>query len=67
MNLTVREIVKKYLQENGYDGLYFDDGDEKCGCALDDFEPCCEMWQECQAAYKHSDDFFRLEKEVKDD
>ena len=36
MNITVKEIVKKYLKENGYDGLV---GNE-CGCDIDDLFPC---------------------------
>jgi len=34
--LTVREIVKEWLEKCGYDGLA---GDE-CGCPLDDLMPC---------------------------
>ncbi len=31
-----REIILKYLQENGYDGL----AGEDCGCGIDDLCPC---------------------------
>jgi hypothetical protein len=34
--MTVKEIVIKYLKDNGYDGLYSDD----CGCMIDDLIPC---------------------------
>ena len=34
--MTVLEIVKLYLEANGYDGLYDDD----CGCGKDDLAPC---------------------------
>ena len=37
--MTVYEIVKKYLKDNGCDGLCTDD----CGCHLDDLMPCCEF------------------------
>jgi hypothetical protein len=30
--MTVKEIVKKYLEENGYDGLW---DEEDCRCFLD--------------------------------
>jgi hypothetical protein len=48
--MTCKEIVKKYLQDNGFDGLY-EPGE--CGCDLDDFMPCggdCAMT--CQPGYK---------------
>ena len=34
----VRDIVKIYLTEHNYDGLYDDDGE--CACLLDDLMPC---------------------------
>lgn len=30
------EIIKKYLEENKYDGLFCD----YCGCSIDDLIPC---------------------------
>ena len=53
---TVREIVKAWLEEHGYDGLYNPYGE--CGCALDDFMPCnSEGVEQCEAAHKiESDD-----------
>ena len=36
MTVTVKTIVKTYLDENGFDGLYNDD----CGCSLRDLMPC---------------------------
>ena len=46
--MTVGEILKKYLQDNGYDGLA---GDE-CGCKIDDLFPCesCDIYQ-CEPGY----------------
>lgn len=47
--MTVKEIIKKYLEDNGFDGLCTDD----CGCGIDDLFPCCEdMCADCVPAYK---------------
>ena len=46
--MTAKEIVKKYLEEYGYDGLY---GDE-CGCLKDDLSPCCEFMEDCKPGYR---------------
>lgn len=46
--MTVQEIVKKYLEENGYDGLC----DDECGCFIDDLNPCGSCMFDCQAGYK---------------
>ncbi|RLC38217.1 hypothetical protein DRH27_02825 [Candidatus Falkowbacteria bacterium] len=46
--MTVKEIVKKYLQDNEYDGLCNTD----CGCTIDDLIPCCENSDDCLAGYK---------------
>lgn len=48
--MTIEEIVKKYLADNGYDGLVMEDGE--CGCTLDDFQPCGEDFGGCEPAYK---------------
>lgn len=64
-NLTVREIVEKYLEENKYDGLC--NCDSECGCCLDDLMPCEEGINECQAGYKimvtekNQEDFYDAE------
>jgi hypothetical protein len=43
-----REIIEKYLRDNGYAGLCA----EECGCGLDDFMPCSGEWQlDCKPAY----------------
>ena len=52
--MTVKDIIKKYLEDNGYDGLC----NEICGCGLDDFMPCglfaCDSSViGCKPAYKH--------------
>ena len=46
--MNVREIIKTYLVEHGYDGLYA----EECGCALDDLIPCGDYAGDCQPGYK---------------
>ena len=48
--MTVKEIVKAYLEENGYDGLFQDD----CACKIDDlmrFMPCDPLPENCMAGY----------------
>lgn len=50
--MTVNEIIVRYLEDNGYDGLYcpFD----PCGCYKDDLCPCgnlINLW-ECEPGYK---------------
>jgi len=52
--MTVKEIVKEYLEKNGFDGLC----SENCGCGLDDFMPCGMFANDstvigCTPAYKH--------------
>lgn len=46
---TVKDIVTEYLKSNGYDGLYNDD----CGCPVDDLAPCCQLYDDCTAGYRH--------------
>jgi len=46
--MTVQEIIKKYLRDNGFDGLCNDD----CGCGIDDFAPCDSLSLDCNPAYK---------------
>ena len=46
--MTIKEIVKKYLEDNGFGGLVNAScfGTDGCGGTLDDFMPCesCESW-----------------------
>jgi hypothetical protein len=46
--MTVKEIVKEYLEKNGFDGLC----SENCGCGIDNLMPC-EKWNIplCEPAY----------------
>jgi len=47
--MTIKEIVKQWLEEHGYDGL-FDNGD--CGCLKDDLMPCGQPSEYCEAGHK---------------
>lgn len=50
--MTVREIVKKYLKENGFDGLW----KGECGCEITDLWPCEDFMgnapNNCSPGYK---------------
>ena len=54
---TVEEIVKEYLVNNGYDGLFYDDGHEiSCDCDIhgkgnQGFMPCGTVNDECSCGY----------------
>ena len=48
-NLDVKEIVGKYLKDEGFDGLYSYGGE--CACMLDDLAPCLELGSDCIAGY----------------
>lgn len=54
MNKTVIEMVKRYLIDNGFDGLYNED--LECGCEINDLEPCDALQSNCKAGYKHQGD-----------
>ena len=45
----VNDIVKEYLKENEFDGLYNPDGE--CACEINDLQPCCENFSECRPGY----------------
>lgn len=47
--MTVKEIVKKYLEENGFDGLY---ASGNCACEVDDLMPCGDDSIHCEPGYK---------------
>jgi hypothetical protein len=50
--MTIKEIVKEYLSNNGYDGLFSDIID--CGCEISDLMPCCyEGIENCESGYKY--------------
>ncbi len=52
--MNCHNIIAKYLNENGCDGLY--NFDIECGCGLDDLMPCDgERVPLCEAGYKIPD------------
>lgn len=61
--MNIREIVRRFLIEKEYDGLYNAES-ECCGCNKDDLMPCDEPEiYDCEAGYKHSNNTFYSEKE----
>jgi len=48
--MNVNDVLRKYMKDNGYDGLY--EGGEGCGCSLDDFMPCGTCNGECEFGVK---------------
>lgn len=64
-NPTTNMIVKRYLEEHGYDGLYFESGGVyHCCCSFNDPKhperdcPCCwddNILIECRAGYMQAD------------
>ena len=46
--MTVKEIVKQYLEQNGYDGL----AGEGCGCLENDLFLCGADGSDCVAGHK---------------
>jgi hypothetical protein len=64
--MNVKEILTKWLKDNGYDGLY---SDFECGCALDDLCPCDGDITCCEPGYQiHSQewDFLIVPEKPKD-
>lgn len=52
--MNCHDIIAKYLNDNGYDGLCRPYGE--CGCGLDDLMPCDgENIAECEPGYKIPD------------
>lgn len=48
--MTVRDIVQKYLKDNGFDGLARDSC-EPCGCPANDMCLCDSSCLECEPAH----------------
>lgn len=49
--MNVKGIVKEYLKNNKYDGLYNPDSD--CACGIDDLYPCGGEWiDKCEPGYQ---------------
>lgn len=51
--MNVFEIVKDYLRNNEYDGLY--NTQIPCACTLGDFMPCGEPSPHCEPGYRGRD------------
>lgn len=65
MEITTKEMIRDYLVHNGYDGLYYDDGADNCGCSIDDLMPCGEIPGDCVAARKKGDMFYPVERIIR--
>jgi len=50
---SVKEIIKDYLIEKGYDGLY---SAGNCACKIDDLIPCQDSCENCCAGYLLTDE-----------
>lgn len=48
--MNIFKIVKLWLKENGYNGLYSDGGE--CACELSDLQPCGENFSDCSPGIK---------------
>ena len=46
--MNVKEIIKNYLKDNCYDGLFNEDD---CGCSIIDLAPCDEIGLSCEPGY----------------
>jgi hypothetical protein len=50
--MLIKDILEKYLKENGFDGLCWG----SCGCVIGDLCPCESSLLNCEPAYKLSYD-----------
>jgi len=48
--MDIKQIVIKYLQENGFDGLV--EKWSECGCEIPDLMPCDNPSTDCVPGYK---------------
>ncbi len=48
--MNINDIVKQWLEANGYDGLFF--GEWDCGCENSNLYPCGERFHDCVPAYR---------------
>lgn len=53
--MNVKEIVRKYLEDNGFSGLYNSD-DFDCCCGIDDLMDCDEPRPDCHPGYRQKCD-----------
>ena len=47
--MFVKDIVRRYLEKLGYDGLYYPG---ECACLKDDLAPCEGQMANCQPGYR---------------
>ena len=47
--MNTKEIIEKYLRDNGFDGLYNEDD---CACSLDDLVTCGDILIDCEAGHR---------------
>jgi len=48
--MNVLEIIKEYLIQNEYDGLYNTAGE--CACLVENLAPCSESCSDCEPGYR---------------
>lgn len=48
--MTMYDVMKQWLKEHGYDGLFSNEGE--CACLLHDLAPCTGDISECEPGYK---------------
>ncbi|MCK5612847.1 hypothetical protein KAR91_63830 [Candidatus Pacearchaeota archaeon] len=51
--MNVGQIIKKYLEDHDFDGLYHDG--YECGCKLKNMFLCDCVTVDCKPGYKHTD------------
>jgi hypothetical protein len=51
--MEIGDIIKKYLKDNGFSGLYSPAAD--CGCDMEDLFACGEDCTGCEPGYKIED------------
>lgn len=62
---TAKDILIAGLKAIGADGLHMSDGEDSCGCGIDDLAPCCSYILDCCEPAKQRDDglFYAMEEQ----
>lgn len=62
--VSIREIIKQFMELTDYDSLCWSDGYEACGCSGEDMFACDEDSNAslCRFGYLHKDGMVHLEK-----
>ena len=47
--ITAEQIIKTYLTNNGYDGLFYED---ECACLSSDLAPCGHIQTDCKPGHR---------------